>query len=133
MGKYRCQRGTCLSVLLVLLGFGLPVQADMAQDADLKEKILAEFYPYRQGGPQVEGITPGMTINKNNAQVAAAVLPPEVLKLIQAGDLEITVQATTDLPVREEYINATIAHTAQATLGPEGTLQNYVSGLPFPL
>jgi hypothetical protein len=133
MGKYGCQRGTCLSVLLVLLGFGLPVQADMAQDADLKEKILAEFYPYRQGGPKVEGITPGMTINKDNAQVAAAVLPPEVLKVIQAGDLEITVQATTDLPVREEYINATMAHTGQVTLGPEGTLQNYVSGLPFPL
>src|SRR5713101_7799621 len=133
MGKYRCQRGTCLSVLLVLLGFGLPVQADVAQTADLTEKILAEFYPYRQGAPQVEGITPGMTINKNNAQVAAAVLPPEVLKVVQAGDLEITVQATTDLPVREEYINATVAHAAQVAIEPDGTLSNYVSGLPFPL
>ena len=133
MCKRGFQGGTCLGVLLLLLVFGLPVQADLGQEADLKEKILAEFYPYRQGGPQVEGITPGMTINKDNAQVAAAVLPPEVLKIVQAGDLEITVQATTDLPVREEYINATIAHTAQVTLGPEGTLQNYASGLPFPL
>jgi hypothetical protein len=61
------------------------------------------------------------------------VLPPEVLKIVQAGDLEITVQATTDVPVREEYIAATVAHAEQVTLGPDGTLQNYVSGLPFPL
>ena len=132
MGKPRWQRGICLSVLLILLVGGLPVQADVAQTA-LTEKILAEFYPYRQGAPQVEGITPGMTINKNNAQVAAAVLPPEVLKVVQAGDLEITVQATTDLPVREEYINATVAHAAQVAIEPDGTLSNYVSGLPFPL
>ncbi len=133
MGKYGCQRGICFSILLVLLVCGLPAQADLAQEADLKEKTLAEFYPYRQGAPQVEGITLGMTINKNNAQVAAAVLPPEVLKVVQAGDLEITVQATTDVPVREEYISATAAHAAQVTIGPDGTLQNYLSGLPFPL
>jgi len=53
-----------------------------------------------------------MTINKNNAQVAAAVLHQRFLKVVQAGDLEITVQATTDVPVREEYINATVAHAA---------------------
>ncbi len=133
VGKPRWQRGICLSILLILLVCGLSVQADVAQTGDLTEKILAEFYPYRQGAPQVEGITPGMTINKNNAQVAAAVLPPEVLKVVQAGDLEITVQATTDLPVREEYINATVAHAAQVAIEPDGTLSNYVSGLPFPL
>ena len=133
MGKYGCQRGICFSILLVLLVCGLPAQADLAQEADLKEKTLAEFYPYRQGAPQVEGITLGMTINKNNAQVAAAVLPPEILKDVQAGDLKITVQATTDVPVREEYISATAAHAAQVTIGPDGTLQNYLSGLPFPL
>jgi hypothetical protein len=72
-------------------------------------------------------------LGKSNAQVAAAVLPPEVLKVVQAGDLEIAVQATTDVPIREEYIAATIAHAGQVTLGPDGTIQNYVSGLPFPL
>jgi hypothetical protein len=35
--------------------------------------------------------------------------------------------------VREEYIAATVAHAGQAALGPDGMLQNYVSGLPFPL
>jgi hypothetical protein len=109
------------------------MQAFAAEAAESKEKILAEFYPYRQGNPQVAGITPGMTINKNNAQIAASVLPPEVLKVIQTGDLEITVQETTDVPIREEYINATVAHAPEVTLGQDGMLQNYVAGLPFPL
>jgi hypothetical protein len=104
-----------------------------AQEADLKERILAEFYPYRHGSPHVEAIAPGMTINQNNAQAAAAVLPTEVLKVIQAGDLTFTVQETTDIPVREEYINATLASAAQATIGPDGTLLHYGAGLPFPL
>lgn len=128
------RKGTYFSVLLVLLLVTLPARLVIAQqDATLQEKILVEFYPYRQGVPQIEGITPGMTINKDNAQVAASVLPPEVLKVVQAGDLEITVQATTDVPIREEYINATLAHSSQVALGTDGVLQNYVSGLPFPL
>jgi len=127
-------RRTCLGILLAFLLLGPTDRTVFAEDAGFKEKVLAEFYPYRQGGPhQVEGITPGMTINKNNAQIAASVLPPEVLKVVQAGDLEITVQATTDVPIREEYINATLTHAAQAILGSDGILQNYVSGLPFPL
>lgn len=132
--RERGYRGrTYLSVLLVLLPVTLPARQVTAQDATLQEKILVEFYPYRQGALQIDGITPGMTITKENAQVAASVLPPEVLKVVQAGDLEITVQATTDVPIREEYIDATLTHAAQVTLGTDGVLQNYVSGLPFPL
>jgi hypothetical protein len=41
-----------------------------------------------------------MKIDKTNAQVAAGVLPPEILKLVAAGDLAITVQPTTDMPLR---------------------------------
>jgi hypothetical protein len=119
-----------LPFFLVLL---CPWSVVAEQETDLKEKMLAEFYPYRQGGLTVEGITPGMTIGKHNAQVAAAVLPPEVLAVIQAGELEVTVQATTDIPVREEFINASVTHGPGVTLGQDGLLQNYVSGLPFPL
>ena len=74
-----------------------------------------------------------MTITKNNAQVAATVLPPEVLTVVQNGDLDITVQATTDLPIREEYIQATLTHVGQVSFGADGLLQNYIAGLPFPL
>jgi Protein of unknown function (DUF1329) len=126
-----CSR-TSSFIFLTLWFLGPAPDAVFAQDALRKEKILAEFYPYRQGGPQVEGITPGLTITASNAQVAAAVLPPEVLKAVQSGDFEIKVQPTTDVPIREEYIAATIEHADAATLGTDGMLQNYKAGLPFP-
>jgi hypothetical protein len=74
-----------------------------------------------------------MVINAGNAHIAAAMLPPEVLTVVRAGDLDITVQPTTDVPVREEYIAATLAHAGQVSLGPDGRIQGYIAGLPFPL
>ena len=103
-----------------------------AQDGNTQERILAVFHPYRQGLPQVEGISSGMKIDQSNFQVAQEVLPPEILKYVQAGDFAITVQETTDMPLREEFIKATLAHYAQVELGDE-KLKNYVAGLPFPL
>jgi len=103
-----------------------------AQEEGRREKILAVFLPYRQGAPQVEGITPGIKIDRTNFQVAEEVLPPEILKYLQAGDFALTVQESTDMPLREEYIKATLEHYAQVELG-EGELKNYVAGLPFPL
>ncbi|MCS6924272.1 MAG: DUF1329 domain-containing protein [Candidatus Binatia bacterium] len=96
------------------------------------EQIRAVFYPYRQGPVRVEGIVPGMTIDATNAHVAAPVLPAELLTHLQAGDFAITVQDTTDMPLRDEYIQATVAHSAHVELG-DGELQHYVAGLPFPL
>jgi Protein of unknown function (DUF1329) len=120
-------------IVVILFLIGLVPQVRAEPDPATREKILAGFYPYRRGTPQVAGITPGMTINKSNAQVATTVLPPEVFTVVQNGELEITVQATTDLPVREEYIQATLAHVGQISLGADGLLQNYAAGLPFPL
>src|SRR2546428_12097598 len=118
---------TCLLVLSCILAAWGQVQAD-----DQQERILAVFHPYRQGFPQVEGISPGMTIDKTNYQVASAVLPSEILKYLQAGDFTITVQETTDMPLRQEYIQATLAHSPHVELR-ESELSNYVAGLPFPL
>ncbi len=118
---------TCLLVLSCVLPVWGQVQAD-----DQQERILAVFHPYGQGVPQVEGIRPGMTIDKTNYQVASAVLPPEILKYVQAGDFTITVRETTDMPLRQDYIQATLAHSPHVELG-EGELRNYVAGLPFPL
>ena len=102
------------------------------QEEDIQEKILSVFYPYRQTPPRVEGITPGMKIDKNNFQMAQEVLPSEILKYLQTGDFAITVQETTDMPLREEYIKAAIESHGKAELG-DGELKGYVAGLPFPL
>ncbi|MBI3302612.1 MAG: DUF1329 domain-containing protein [Deltaproteobacteria bacterium] len=121
----------CLLLLLVLSGCLMPAWG-RAQEDRTEEKILAVFYPHRQGPPTIEGITPGMKIDKSNFQVAHEVLPPEILKYLQAGDFAITVQETTDMPVRQEYMKATLEHYGKAELG-DGELKNYVAGLPFPL
>jgi hypothetical protein len=131
MREQKCHGRVWGNTLLFLLMLSPAVA--FAEERDTRERILAEFYPYRDGVPQVEGITPGMVINTTNASLAAAVLPPEVLKVVQAGDLEIPVQTTTDVPIREEYIAATLTHAGQATLTPDGMIQGYVSGLPFPI
>jgi hypothetical protein len=118
-------------VLVSVLG-SLPVQAP-AQNGNLQEQLVEVFHPYRQGGPKVEGITAGMKITKDNYQVAAQVLPPELLRVVQAGDVEITVQDTTDLPLHQDYIAASIEHFGQTQIGEDGNLKNYTRGLPFPL
>ena len=116
---------------LVIVGL-VPAVAHGEEENAAREKILAVFHPYRQGLSQVAGISPGLTIDKGNWEVAKEVLPPEILKYLQAGDFTITVQETTDTPLREEYIKATLEHYAKVELG-EGELKNYVAGLPFPL
>jgi Protein of unknown function (DUF1329) len=132
------RKTSLLRVLAVVgvLGF-LPVRAHAQdgnpQDGNLKEELLKAFHPYRQSAPQVEGITPGTKITKENFQIAAKVLPPEILRVVQAGDLEITVQETSDFPLHPGYIAASIEHFGQAQLGENGELKNYTVGLPFPL
>jgi hypothetical protein len=44
-------------------------------------------------------VTPGTTIDQHNWQVAEQVLPPEILRPLQAGEFVITVQETTDFPI----------------------------------
>lgn len=117
---------------LLGLVLGLVLIEAQASGADERERILAGFFPYRTGVPQVDGITPGMKLDSTNAQVAATVLPPELLKYLAAGEFAITVQETTDMPLRPAYIEATLQHYQGVTLG-DGELYNYVAGRPFPL
>lgn len=118
-------------VIASVLGF-LPVRTS-AQDGNLKEQLFEVFHSYRQGSPQVEGITPGTKITEDNYQIAEKVLPAEILRVVQAGDMEITVQATSDFPLYEDYIAASLEHFGQAQIGEDGELKNYIKGLPFPL
>ena len=119
------------SVLLVLLlGVGAP--SLYAQNSSEQERIFASFAPYKGQRPHVEGLVPGLTLDKSNAQLAASVLPPDILKYLAAGDFAVTVQATTDMPARQAYVDATLAHYKNVVVGDE-QLQNFVAGRPFPL
>jgi hypothetical protein len=116
-------------MLLFAILYVLPIQG-WAEENHAQDKVSAALFPYRQGPPRVEGITPGMKIDATNAQVAASVLPPEILKPLAAGDFTITVQETTDLPLRKEFVEATLQNYGKAVVA-EGELQNYVAGRPF--
>lgn len=78
-------------------------------------------------------VTPGMTIDQHNWQVAEQVLPPEILRLIQAGDFTISVQEATDFPVRQAYRAATEANASQVTLDGGTRITGYKGGQPFPV
>lgn len=98
-----------VSVFLLVLTYFLTAWGQGKAD-DRHEKILAMFHPYHHGPPRVEGIRPGMKIEKTNYQVAEAVLPSELPRYLQAGDFTITVQETTNMPLREAYMQATLAY-----------------------
>ncbi len=99
---------------------------------ETQSKVEELFFPYREGFPKVDGITPGMTLDKGNAQVAKDVLPPELLDRVAAGDLSFTIQETTNTPLRKEFIEATTRNVGKTSAG-ESRLENYESGLPFPV
>lgn len=95
--------------------------------------IVAQFRPYSQGTPRIPGLEPGVTLTPANAHLAREVLPEEVLQRLTAGDLEIAIQATTDLPPRPAYLDATLQHSQGVSLNGNRTLGNYRAGAPFPL
>lgn len=101
--------------------------------ADREEKIRLAFAPYRQGPPHIESLSPGTTLTQRTWQAAEGVLPLEILRLIQAGEFEITIQETTDSPLPEAYVEATLQGAGQVRIGDDTELKNYVAGLPFPL
>jgi len=127
---HMCSRNIVLCVFC-LMGL-MPVWAYAAGAESEQERILAHFFPYRDEPPQVDGITPGMTLNSTNAQAATAVLPAEILKYLAAGDFSVTVQPTTNMPPRQAYVDATVQHYKSVVVGEE-ELQHYVAGRPFPL
>jgi hypothetical protein len=86
------------------------------------------------GSPSsADPVTPGMTIEQHNWQVAEHVLPLEILRLLQAGDFAITVQETTHFPVRQPYLAATEANSSQVALDGGTRILGYTGGRPFPV
>jgi hypothetical protein len=113
---------------------GLLISAPLAvAEPGLPQPLPPIFYPYSAGALRQDGITPGMTIDQHNWQVAESVLPAEILRLVQAGDFAITVQETTDLPVRAPYVAATAEHFHDVALNGGQKIDHYRGGRPFPV
>ncbi len=120
---------TSILILSAFLVNGIGRSSTWAEES----AILDQFRPYSHGVPHLPGLEPGVTLSSANAQLAKEVLPDEVLHLLTSGDFTITIQETTDLHLRQSYIDATLQHSQGVSLSGGGTLANYQSGAPFPL
>jgi hypothetical protein len=110
------------------MGSGLAIAAAATLD-----DVDNSFYPYKNGVPKVEGVTPGTVINAKNWQVAKDVLDPAMLKFIQDGAYEIKVGATYSLDLNQNYVKATRDNLNKTKLGAKpGELTGFVAGRPFP-
>lgn len=105
-----------------------PVYAELAA-----EVIQQVFFPYATGKPSDPRLTPGVVISQATWESAEDYLPPEILDRVKAGEFQFSIQETTDLPVSEAYIEATRRYAEQVRIGPDGELDGYVAGLPFPI
>ena len=99
-----------------------------------QSELGVETFLFTAAGPALhQKIHPGITIDQQNWQVAERVLPPEILRIVQAGDFAIAVQETTDFPIRPAYQAATEAYAPQVKLDGGSRIEGYRGGRPFPV
>jgi hypothetical protein len=112
---------------LALAAFAAPSFA--ATEADVDQS----FHPYKGGFPSQPGLTPGVVINKANAEQFKNAFDPGLFDMVKDGWVEITVGKSTDFPQPKPYIEATRKNLNKAKLGAKnGELEGYVAGRPFP-
>ena len=77
-------------------------------------------------------IRPGEVITRTNATVVQAYVSPGNYVLVTQG-MPIRVVSSSRLDWPPPYLAATEKYASQVSLRPDGTLNGYVAGLPFPL
>lgn len=103
--------------------------AGAATEADVDNS----FFPYKKGMPSFAGLTPGMTINKANADQFKEALAAGTYKIIKDGYFEMKVGPTTDFALPQTYIEATRKNLNKTRLGAKlGDIEGFVAGRPFP-
>ncbi|MSQ48045.1 MAG: DUF1329 domain-containing protein [Deltaproteobacteria bacterium] len=117
----------------MVLGSALAVTSLATAETTIPDVVRSAFVLPAIDTLQQRQITSGLTLTQQNWQLAEQVLPVEVLRLLQAGDFTITVQATTDMPVRESYVTATAANLQTVALNGGYKIDHYQGGRPFPV
>ena len=77
-------------------------------------------------------VTPGETITPDNASQVANLVSPGNFILVRQG-MTMKIVPTAHLEWPPPYKEATERYSPQVSLGADGSLKNYVAGLPFPL
>jgi len=117
-----------LSKTLIAVTLASSLVTAMAAD---KAVVENSFFPYKNGVPSVEGLTPGTVLNAANVDQFKSSVDPVLLQQIKDGWVDITVGETTDFALHPNYVAATEA--GDVSLGATaGEIQNFVAGRPFP-
>jgi len=104
------------------------VGVQAATDADVE----AQFFPYKNGVPSFAGMSPGMTIDKNNVEQFKDALDAGLYLTIKNGWYAVKVGPTTSFDVDPHYVEATRKNLGKSKLGPKtGDLEGYEAGRPF--
>ncbi len=100
----------------------------------VKLEVIAvvAFALFSIAGSSWAGVTPGDTITKDQADKVADLVSPGNLVLVKQG-MTMKIVPTERLDWPPPYKAATEKYSAQVQLAPDGTLKNYMAGLPFPL
>jgi len=100
----------------------------------VSEVVENSFFPYKSESVDVGGLTPGVTVTKDNVDsLAKDFLDEGMYRMITDGWAEITVGELTSIAIHPNYIEATDKNYAQVTLGEKvGEINGYIAGRPFP-
>ena len=122
-------RQLILAVSMALVASSVTGLAYAATDADVEKS----FFPYKDGTPTADGVTPGTVINKDNVEKFKDVLDEGMYQTIKNGWYEIKVGKTTSFDQDKFYIDATKKNLGGTKLGAKtGDIEGFVAGRPFP-
>lgn len=120
-----------LKKLLLLVAMTTTISLS-AVAASLQD-VESSFYPYKNSTPTFDGLSIGMTINKDNVEQFKTIIDPAMYQFIKTGDTEIKVGETTSFDLHSSYVEATKANLANVKLGSKpGEISGSLAGRPFP-
>ncbi|MCU7930764.1 MAG: DUF1329 domain-containing protein [Candidatus Thiodiazotropha sp. (ex Codakia rugifera)] len=94
--------------------------------------IEQSFYPYKNGLPTADGYDPGVEITQQNVDSYKAILDDFMYRYIKQGWYTIKTSPTTSFDLYPGYVDATRSHAESVKLTPDGLLDGFVAGRPFP-
>lgn len=102
--------------------------------ANANVDIDHSFDPYSGNIPSAPGVTPGVTVSKDNVEQFKNLLDPSTYELVKNGSLSFKLTETHSIKLHPNYIAATKKDADKVKLGAKpGTLEGYVAGRPFPI
>ena len=118
-----------ISIVPIVVAMLAASMSAPARGVEATGDIERSFFPYKEAAqvPEVPA-----TLSQRNWQRAEGLLPAELVERVKTGELEIRTQGTTDLPPSPAYVDATRRNAGKARLRPDGSLEGYVAGRPFP-